>query len=55
MKKNIIIAITFFLLGLSVAVGATILYNAKDIEYTPSDKSWNVNNMQDAINDIKDN
>ena len=55
MKKNIIIAITFFLLGLSVAVGATILYNAKDIEFTPSDESWNVDNMQDAINDIKEN
>ena len=55
MEKNIIIAITFFLMGLSFAVGATILYNAKDIEYTPSDKSWNVNNMQDAINDIIDN
>ena len=55
MKKNIIIAITFFLLGLSFAVGAAYLYNAKDIEFIPSDESWNVDNIQSAINDIKDN
>ena len=42
------------ILGLSVAVSAAILYNAKDIEFNPSDESWNVNNMQDAVNDIKD-
>ena len=53
MKKNILFTIIGFILGLSVAVGATILYNAKDIEFTPSDLSWNVDNMQDAINDIK--
>ena len=55
MKKNILFTIIGFILGLSVAVGAAYLYNAKDIEYTPSDKSWNVNNMQDAIDDIKEN
>ena len=55
MKKNILFLVIGLILGLSVAAGATILYNAKDIEFTPSDASWNVNNMQDAINDIKDN
>ena len=29
-------------------------YNAKDIGYTPSDSNWNVNNVSDAINDLKD-
>ena len=55
MKKNLLFTIIGFMLGLSVAVGATILYNAKEIEFTPSDKSWEVNNLQDAVNDIKDN
>ena len=55
MKKNILFLVIGLILGLSVAAGATILYNAKDIEFTPSDASWNVNNMQDAINDIKEN
>ena len=55
MKKNILFLVIGLILGLSIAAGATILYNAKDIEFTPNDASWNVDNMQDAINDIKDN
>ena len=58
MKKNIII-ISYFFGFISclivTTVSAAILYNAKDIEFNPSDESWNVNNMQDAVNDIKDN
>ena len=55
MKKIVIVAITFFLLGLSAAVGATILYNARDIEFVSSDSTWNVTNVESAIHDIKDN
>ena len=58
MKKNKII-ISYFFGFISclivTTVSATILYNAKDIEFTPSDESWTGNNMQDAVNDIKDN
>ena len=53
MKKNIFILIIGIFIGSIITVGATILYNAKDIEFNPSDASWNVDNMQDAINDIK--
>ena len=55
MKKNIFILIIGIFIGSIITVSATILYNAKDIEFNPSDESWNVNNMQDAVNDIKDN
>ena len=55
MKKNILFLVIGIILGLSFAVGAVYLYNAKDIEFTPNDASWNVDNMQDAINDIKGN
>ena len=55
MKKNIFILIIGIFIGSIITVSATILYNAKDIEFNPSDASWNVNNMQDAVNDIKDN
>ena len=55
MKKIVIVAITFFLLGLSAAVGATILYNARDIEFVSNDSTWNVTNVESAIHDIKDN
>ena len=55
MKNKLLFLVIGLILGLSVAVSAAILYNAKDIEFNPSDESWNVNNMQDALNDIKDN
>lgn len=53
MKKNIFILIIGIFIGSIITVSAAILYNAKDIEFIPSDASWNVDNMQDAINDIK--
>ena len=55
MKKYIL---TFILGGLffgSIGTVVALNYNAKDIEFTPSDSSWNVNNVEDAIKDLKDN
>ena len=54
-NKRIVISYFFGFISCLIitTVSATILYNAKDIEFTPSDSSWNVDNMQDAINDIK--
>lgn len=45
--KKIFIFITGLLLGISVAVSATILYSAKDIEYKDT-------NVEEAINDLYD-
>ena len=54
MKKYII----GFILGLIVASGVGVVaynYNASSIEYTPSDNTWNVNNVSDAIDWLKNN
>ena len=53
--KRIILA---FLLGFIVAGSIGVVaynYSAKDIAYTPSDSSWNVTNVGDAIEDLKRN
>ena len=54
MKKYIIGfilgAITFGSIGTVVALN----YNAKDVSYNPNDENWNVNNVEDAIKDLKD-
>ena len=50
-----------FILGIVIGgivfgtIGSVVAYNynAKDIGYTPSDSSWNVNNVSDAIKDLK--
>ena len=55
MKKYLFGFLCGTLFMIIIGVSATILYNAKDIEFTPNDESWDVNNMHDAINDIKDN
>ena len=52
---SLIVYIICIFIVIFITVSAAILYNAKDIEFIPSDESWNVNNMQDAVNDIKDN
>ena len=49
-----------FILGIVIGgivfgtIGSVVAYNynAKDIGYTPSDSSWNVNNVSDAIKDL---
>ena len=53
MKKTIITFIAGMLLMLSVNVFASVLYNAKDIEFTSNDDAWQVNNVEYAIKDLK--
>ena len=53
MKKTII---TFLLGGLffsSITAGAAYVYTARDINYQPSDENWSVNNVQEAISELK--
>ena len=59
MKKIIKNPIFTFIIGLVLAgsvVGVVAYnYNAKDIGYTPSDSSWEVNNVEEALKDLKAN
>lgn len=51
-----------FILGIVIGgivfgtIGSVVAYNynAKDIGYTPSDNTWEVNNVGDALKDLKD-
>lgn len=56
MKKKIIThLITFIIGGLifgSIGVAFAITYKASDIVYSPSDTSWNVNTVGEAINSL---
>ena len=52
MKKNILFTVIGFILGLSVAVGAAYLYNAKDIEFNASSSEFEATNVEDALNDL---
>ena len=58
LEKKIILKgmIIFTFVGVifgSIAGVAAYTYNAKDIEYTPSDRTWNVQNVSDAITSLK--
>lgn len=39
-------------LMLTVSITAAIYYKANEIEFTPTDTSWNATTVEDAINDI---
>jgi hypothetical protein len=55
MKNNIKLFIGILIglvFGVSAAVGATALYNSSEVGFTPTDSNWNVNNVEDAINDL---
>ena len=48
----------FFLLGFILTSGITVfaaIVNANDIKYTPNDSNWNVENVEEAINDLYKN
>ena len=53
MKRYILGLLTGILLTSSVVGVVAYNYNAKDVSYTPSDSDWNVNNVEDAIKDLK--
>ena len=54
MKKTILVGLICFLCGISVTVCASYVYTAREIPYTPEDETWNVDNVQDAINYLYD-
>lgn len=51
MKKIIFGIIIGIMLGSGIVYAAT-LYKANDISYTPSDESWEVSNVNDALNSL---
>ena len=55
MKKYVFGVLTGILITLSVVASALFIYNAKEIEFVSKDTNWNVDNVEDAINDIKNN
>ena len=56
MKKIFKSRIFFLILGMiittTIGVTASVLYNASEIGFTPSDPNWKVNNLNDAIHDL---
>ena len=56
MKKYKQLIIGFILGGILFGsigiVSATILYQADEVGFTPDDDNWQVNNIEDAINDL---
>ena len=55
MKKLIIAFILGGIVFGSIGIYATTLYKATDIFYEPSDASWEVSNVNDAINSLYEN
>jgi len=58
MKKIIKNNIFGFILGIILCSGIVYgvnLYKSEDIQYQPSDESWNVSNVSDALNDLYEN
>lgn len=53
MKKTVFAFLLGVVLTGSIAGVVALNYNAKDVSYTPSDTNWNVNNVEDAIKDLK--
>ena len=49
-KNKIFAIIIFILFSVSIGVGATTLYYSKQISYTPADNSWNVTDVEGALN-----
>ena len=53
-SRIFLVIITAIIVG-SITGVVAFNYNAKDIGYTPSDTSWDVNNVSDALKDLKNN
>ena len=53
MKKTIFAFLLGVILTGSIAGVVAYNYNAKDVSYTPTDNNWNVNNVEDAIKELR--
>lgn len=57
MKRNIKVIVAVIITTLIVGTGtvyATYSYLASNISFTPTDSSWEVTNVEDALNDLYD-
>ena len=54
MKKLLLLFVIVLIFGIGIGVGAAITYNAKDIEFISVDEEWTVDNVQDALEDLKE-
>ena len=56
MKNKIILCLISFVIGVLFTAGVgtvlAITYQASDITYTPTDNTWNVTTVGEAINDL---
>ena len=53
MKKTIIAFILGGIIFSTITATAAYVYTARDINYQSSDENWNVNNVQEAISELK--
>ncbi len=57
MKKVLTSKILYIFIGIIIASTFSVFaysYLAKNISFTPKDKNWNVNNIEDALNSLKE-
>ncbi len=54
-KRKFILIILVILISSIVSVYSLNLCNAKDILFNPSDNNWNVETIEDALNDLYEN
>ncbi|NLC88190.1 MAG: hypothetical protein GX682_05410 [Clostridiaceae bacterium] len=55
LKSKVFLVIITMILTVGTTVFATIVYNANQISYTPSDTTWNVSSVDTALNSLYDN
>ena len=51
-KYNVILILGCLFFGSIIGVGAVTLCNAKDILYSPTDEAWDIDTVDDALNDL---
>lgn len=53
LKSRIFLVIITIILTAGTTVFATIIYNANQVGYTPSDSTWSVDTVEQALNDLR--
>ena len=51
-KKSLVIGITLGILVGGIGAGAATYFSANQVSYTPSDETWDVSNVQEAIDNL---
>lgn len=55
MKKNLkrnLFIFFIFAFGITAGVGAAVVYYSQEISYTPTDSTWNVSNVKEALDSL---